>query len=75
MPCGQFLPQMTVHLQNLEENRRESQIWGDVQRWKTEKKEVRQKKRKISSVLFKTISPYFVGLHEVDPYVPYIAVK
>ena len=40
-----------------------------------EKKEVRQKKRKISSVLFKTISPYFVGLHEVDLYVPYIAVK
>lgn len=40
-----------------------------------EKREVRQKKRKISSVLFKTISPYFVGLREVDLYVPYIAVK
>lgn len=77
MPCGQFLPQMTVLLQNSEENRGQSQIWGDVQRWKMEKKkkEVRQKKRKICSVLFKTINPYFLGLREVDLHVPYLAVK
>jgi len=38
MPCGQFLLQMTALLQNSEENRAESQIWGNVQRRKMEKR-------------------------------------